>query len=59
MKEPKNLGIKIGSKEEIEWKKIKDTQEEVLRNSKINIKVAENVLKLAEEQIDLEKERFK
>jgi len=59
MKEPKDLGIKIGSKEEVEWKKVKDTQEEVLRHSKINIKVAERVLKLAEEEILKEKEKFK
>lgn len=59
MKEPKDLGLKMGTPEEVQWTKIKKNQEETIRASKINMSVSEVVLKLAEEQIAIEKEKFK
>ena len=59
MKEPKDLGLKMGTPEEAEWAKIKKNQEETIRGSKINIAVSEVVLKLAEKEIAEEKEKFK
>lgn len=58
IKEPKDLGIKIGSPEEAEWTKIKKNQEQTIRASNINQKVSEVVLKLAEEEIAKEKKKF-
>ena len=56
---PKDLGVKIGTPEEAQWTIVKKNQEETLRASKINIAVAEVVLKLANEEIAKEKEKFK
>ena len=49
----------MGTFEEADWTKIKKTQIESIRASKINMAIAENVLKLAEEKIAEEKEKFK
>lgn len=59
IKEPKDLGLKLGTPEEAEWTRIKKNQESTIRASKINTAVSEVVLKLAEEQITIEKEKFK
>lgn len=59
IKVPKDLGLKMGTPEEADWTKIKKTQIESIRASKINLAIAENVLKLAEEKIAEEKEKFK
>ena len=58
-KVPKDLGVKIGTPAEAEWKRILETQKESLVNSKINVKVAEHMLKLCEKEIAEEKEKFK
>lgn len=57
--EPKDLGLKMGTPEEVQWTEVKKNQVETIRASKINIAISEVVLKLAEEQIDIEKEKFK
>ena len=57
--QPKDLGIKIGTKEEAEWTKVKDTQEEVIRNSIISKEIAEVVLELCNKAIAREKQRLK
>lgn len=49
-KEPKDLGIKIGSKEMSEWKDIIEAQEDTIRKSKINLVIALEVLKIAKEE---------
>jgi hypothetical protein len=46
-----DLGIKIGTKPEAEWTKIKESQEESLLANKINQEIAEVVIKLAESKI--------
>ena len=58
IKEPGDLGVKIGSPEEVEWTNIRKNQEETIRASKINIAVAEIVLELAEKKIAEEKKKF-
>jgi len=57
--EPKDLGVKIGTKEEAAWKIIKESQEQNIRTGKINVEVAEAVLRLAEIRIIEEQENFK
>ena len=59
MKEPEDLGIKIGSAEEKEWEDILFQQDESLRKSKINIKIANLVRELSISEIAAEKEKFK
>ena len=56
---PKDLGVKIGTPEEAQWNILKKNQENTIRDSKINIAVSEVVLKLANEEIVKEKEKFK
>ena len=56
--EEKDLGAKIGNKEEAEWTKIYDVQEQNLRSGKIAIKVAETLLELAKKEIAVEKAKF-
>ena len=55
MKEPKELGIKIGTKSEAAWKEILNAQEKSLVNSQINQAIAEAVIKVAQEKIKAEK----
>lgn len=59
IKTPEDLGLKIGTPEEAEWTRIKKIQEETIRNSKINRAISEKVLKLADEEIAKEKEKFR
>ena len=54
----KDLGVKIGTKEEAEWTKIRNIQEENLRVGKVNLEIAELVLKLAEKKIAVEKAKM-
>ena len=56
---PDDLNVKFGSKEEKAWTTIKDTQEETIRNSEINIAIAKKILILANDRIRQEKETFK
>jgi len=54
-----DLGIKMGTPEEAEWKRIKENQIETIRGSMINMAVAKEVLELARRKIVEEKEKFK
>ena len=56
---PKDLGVKIGTPEEVQWTIIQKNQVETIRSSKINIAVSEVVLELANKEIAKEKEKFK
>ena len=59
MKEPKDLGIKIGSKDEAMWTEFRDkVKTEIAANEKA-MKVNKAILDMAEQKIDLEKEKFK
>ena len=58
-KEIKDLGLKMGTHKEAKWTEIRKNQEQTIRNSEINIAVSVVVLKLALEQIAIEKEKFK
>jgi len=54
-KEPKDLGIKIGTKEEAAWTKIKDSAHSELEQNKRAIVIGETIIKLADEMIAKEK----
>lgn len=55
IKEPKDLGIKIGTKEGVIWKGIKDKAEKSLLNYKVEIEINEMILKFAKSKIKEEK----
>ena len=57
--EPKDLGVKIGSKEEKFWTDIKDKAEGDILNNKHMIQINEAIIVLAEARIAEEKEKFK
>tara|TARA_R100000789_G_scaffold69849_1_gene65441 strand:- start:406 stop:627 length:222 start_codon:yes stop_codon:yes gene_type:complete len=59
VKVPKDLGVKIGSKEEAKWREIVDREEESLIALKINTEITENLLSLAKRRAEEEKEKFK
>ena len=56
---PKNLGIKIGSKEEAAWTKIKDGAVQELEANQRAIIIGKEIIKLAERKIAIEKKNFK
>jgi hypothetical protein len=59
IKEPEDLGVKIGTKAEVEWTDLKRGQEEALLKSEINVIVAKDLIALADKHIALEKEKLK
>ena len=54
IKEPKDLGLKIGTKAESFWTKVKNDTKIQLENIKNQLIFTEAVLKLAEDKIKLE-----
>jgi|TARA_R100000501_G_C2587141_1_gene88350 hypothetical protein len=54
MKEPKDLGIKIGTKEEKFWTDMKDKSLEIIGQSKHEITIQEHIVKLCDEKIKSE-----
>jgi len=59
MKEPKDLGLKMGTPEEVEWTKIRDAAKLELGQNKRAILLGEVIIKFAEKKITEEKEKFK
>ena len=59
IKEPEDLGLKMGTPEEAAWTLVKKAQEQSIRDNRINVAIAETVLKLADKEIVKEKEKFK
>ena len=59
MKVPKDLGIKIGTPEEVLWTKVKDESKVLIKQSEDNLIIQREILKLAEDKITLEKEKLK
>ena len=58
-KEPKDLGIKIGTKEEIAWVDIRDGAIREMEQSKRMILIDEGIIRIAEERIAKEKKKPK
>ena len=59
MKVPKDLGIKIGTPEEVLWTKVKDESKVLIKQSEDNLIIQREILKLAEAKITEEKEKLK
>ena len=59
MKEPKDLGIKIGTKEEVLWTKVKKEAEVLIQQSEDNLIIQQAILELAESKIKEEEDSRK
>lgn len=59
MKVPKDLGLKIGTKEEANWTSILNQSEELLIKGKSDVVINETIVELAKKRIEQEKEKFK
>ncbi len=57
--QPKDLGIKVGTKEEVFWTGIKEESEKEILSSKHTIIMDEVLVELAKRKIAEEKEKFK
>ena len=53
-----DLGIKIGSKQEAAWKDIKETAEAEMEQFKRGIILNEEIIKVAEKQMEIENKKF-
>jgi hypothetical protein len=51
---PKDLGLKIGTPNEVLWNNVKKAAEEQLKNAKESILIQEAVIEMAEEKIKKE-----
>jgi len=56
---PEDLGLKIGTHEEVFWTDIKKKMEEGIKNAEHEIEINKHVLKLAEARIAEESEKLK
>lgn len=52
----KKIDVKIGTKEEAKWTKIKKRAEDAVDNCLTEIEINERIIQLAEEKISYEKE---
>jgi len=59
MKEPKDLGVKVGTKLEVLWTKIKEEAEALIKNHEDCLIIQKAMLKLAEQKIAEEKSNYK
>ena len=58
IKEPKDLGIKIGTADEVLWTSVKKEAEILIEQSKNNLIIQTEMLKLAEQKIAEEKKKM-
>ena len=59
MSDPKELGVKIGTKAEAEWTTMLKIQEKNILVGEVNLAIAKTVLELCEKRIAEEKVKFK
>ena len=59
IKEPKDLGIKIGTKAQVLWTKVAKEAEILIEQSEQNIIIQKSIFRMAEKKIAEEKEKFK
>ena len=58
-KEPKDLGIKIGTKSQVLWTNVLKESEMLIQQSKDNLEIQEEMRKLAKSKIKKEKQKLK
>ena len=59
MKEPKDLGVKMGTKEEASWKSVLKQAEELVVKGMTDLAINDMIVELAKRRIAQEKEKFK
>lgn len=59
IKEPTDLGIKIGSEDEVFWTNAKKSTEKEIKSCERTIEMDKHLLTFIEERIASEKEKFK
>ena len=59
MKEPKDLGVKMGTKEEARWKIVLTQAEELVIKGKTDLEINNMIVELAKKRVAEEKEKFK
>ena len=59
MKEPKDLGVKMGTKEEASWKIVLKQAEELVIKGKTDLEINKMIVELAQKRIAEEKAKFK
>ena len=59
LKEPKDLGLKIGSRLERFWTEVRDAAKTSLEQGEYGLLLQKEIVKLAEEKIKLEQDAFK
>ena len=59
MKEPKDLGVKMGTKEEASWKIVLKQAEELVIKGNTDLRINIMIVNLAKKEIELEKAKFK
>ena len=57
-KQPEDLGIKIGSKKEALWTKVRDEAKILIEQSIGNLEIQKEILKLAERKIKKEHKKW-
>ncbi len=57
--EPKDLGVKIGTPEEVIWTKVLQEAKQLLEQSKANTMIQQGVMELAESKIAEEQAKLK
>lgn len=55
---PKDLGLKIGTKDQVLWENVAKEAKILIEQSENNLKIQTAMLKLAEEKIAEEKKKF-
>lgn len=58
-KEPKDLGVKIGTPDEVYWKSCLEQAKELVLKGKNDLTINEMIVELAKKKIEEEREKFK
>jgi len=59
IKEPTDLGIKIGTPEEVFWTDVKKKCETLIEQCRHEVLIQKHILELAEDMIEIEKPKLK
>lgn len=56
---PKDLGLKMGTKDEVMWTQVAKEAKTLIQQSAQSLKIQNAILLMAEDKIEEEKEKFK
>lgn len=55
----KDLGVKIGTKEQSKWEQVLKRAEETVKNTEIELAINKNIIEFAKQKVEEEKEKLK